>query len=190
MKFALCILCNLLTLAATRAQEIAFALEPVVPTPVDAVRLTITRNFPSPCYATTAGFHRNGNTIEVQLSSTSTGGICPAVITPRSATVSLGRLASGTYLVKLTWQGVPGEGKETASHTFHVLPQLTVYRRHPVGIRFPGTANATYQVKWSSGLEQWFDLGPPVKGTGEDIVIEDGRPPAGRRFYRLEIISP
>jgi len=191
VKLALSLLASLLALLCARAQDVSVATDPAAPSQTDVVRLDFARDFPTPCYQTTANFNRNGNTIEVQITSTPQNLICPQVITAQTAAVEVGLLKPGTYQVLWAWHGVPGRGSIAASFSFQVLPTaplaptLNLRGKNIVELRFQSVAHATYQAQWSPDLRRWFDLGSPVIGTGEDIPVEDSRNLATNRFYRI-----
>ena len=107
MKSIFAVLLFILTPTSVPALGITLALDPVSPTPVVTVQLTLSRDFPNPCYETTANVNKTGNTIEVQITSTPQDLICPQVIAPQAATVDVGLLQSGTYQVNVTWHGGP-----------------------------------------------------------------------------------
>jgi hypothetical protein len=57
-------------------------------------------------------------------------------------------------------------------------------------LRWFAAYGVSYKVRWSSDLSTWTDLSGPQTGTGAETEVTDPAPPAGGRFYRVEVIQP
>jgi hypothetical protein len=55
-------------------------------------------------------------------------------------------------------------------------------------LRWFAAYGVSYKVRWSADLKTWNDLTPPYTGTGAETEATDPAPPAGERFYRVEVI--
>ncbi len=114
----------------------------------------------------------------------------PPTVTGNNATLVLGRLDPGDYLLHLDtaplFPGGPGSSPLGRVPFTVPAPQPTLSLRaaNPGQIVFQvnGTAKATYQVQSSSALTNWAtfrtSIGAPFSVTNQ---------PAGSRFYRVQI---
>jgi hypothetical protein len=57
-------------------------------------------------------------------------------------------------------------------------------------LRWFAAYGVNYKVRWSSDLKTWNDLATPYTGTGAEMEVTDPAPPAGGRFYRVEVLQP
>jgi hypothetical protein len=57
-------------------------------------------------------------------------------------------------------------------------------------LRWFAAHGVSYKVRWSSDLTTWNDLSTPYVGTGAETEVTDPAPPAGGRFYRVEVVQP
>ncbi len=192
MKSILSLLLSLTAIASSFAQQMAFSLDPLTPTLNDDVRLSISQEFESTCYTTSASFERVGSTINVEIQSRASGEICLPAFFPQSATVNLGKLKTGTYQVNVTWIGAPSWGSRAGEHSFDVFgsaPTLELFMFEPIGLRFESTVDVNYQVQWSTDLESWFDLGGVIAGTGDEVIVYDIMEPGPTSFYQVKLVA-
>ena len=183
---------SLLSLATSKAGQMNFSLEPQTPTSNDEVQFTISQEFDSTCYKSTASFERIGKTINVEILSEGLAEICLPVLFPQSVTVNLGDLKAGTYRVNVNWRGAPSWGSRSGKHSFEVtasVPNLRLFMLEPIGLRFESEVDAKYQVEWSAELDSWFDLGGVIAGDGGEMVVHDIMQQGPRRFYRVKLAA-
>jgi hypothetical protein len=57
-------------------------------------------------------------------------------------------------------------------------------------LRWFAAYGVSYKVRWSADLTIWTDLTTAYTGTGAETEVTDPAPPAGRRFYRVEVAQP
>jgi hypothetical protein len=57
-------------------------------------------------------------------------------------------------------------------------------------LRWFAAHGVSYKVRWSSDLTTWNDLSTAQIGTGAETEVTDPAPPAGSRFYRVEVLTP
>lgn len=186
-----CFIINLtivVTISLGVAQEVHFSPEPATPSPADQVVLTITKDFPTPCFRTTATLIRNGMVVSIQMNSEKTSEFCPQVITPQSVQLELGALEPGTYSVNLTWSGIPGEKTVKDTAAFHVLPPLQIRGRRPTVVEFPCPPGAVYQIQLSTDGRNWLPFGNQVVGEGRMVSLTDEDVSADRKFYRIQLL--
>jgi hypothetical protein len=55
-------------------------------------------------------------------------------------------------------------------------------------LRWFAAYGVSYKVRWSADLTNWTNLTTPYTGTGAETEVTDPAPPAGARFYRVEVI--
>ena len=192
MKLILLMVWSLLALATSKAGQMNFSLEPQTPTSNDEVQFTISQEFDSTCYKSTASFERIGKTINVEILSEGLAEICLPVLFPQSVTVNLGDLKAGTYRVNVNWSGAPSWGSRSGKHSFEVtasVPNLRLFMLEPIGLRFETEVDAKYQVEWSAELDSWFDLGGVIAGDGGEMVVHDIMQQGPRRFYRVKLAA-
>jgi hypothetical protein len=56
-------------------------------------------------------------------------------------------------------------------------------------LRWFAAYGVSYKVRWSADLTNWNDLTTPYTGTGAETEVTDPAPPAGGRFYRVEVLG-
>jgi hypothetical protein len=56
-------------------------------------------------------------------------------------------------------------------------------------LRWFAAYGVSYKVRWSSDLKTWNDLTTPDIGIGAETEVADPAPPAGSRFYRVEVVQ-
>jgi hypothetical protein len=56
-------------------------------------------------------------------------------------------------------------------------------------LRWFAAYGVSYKVRWSADLTNWTDLTTPYTGTGAETEVTDPAPPAGGRFYRVEVLG-
>jgi hypothetical protein len=192
MKPTFSLLFSIMAIATSFAQQMAFSLAPQTPASNDDLRLTISQEFESTCYTSSASFERVENTINVEIESRASGEICLPAFFPQSATVNLGKLKTGTYQVNVTWIGAPSWGSKAGVYSFDVTasaPTLELFMFEPIGLRFESAVDVTYQLQWSTDLESWFDLGGVIAGTGGEIIANDIMEPGPTRFYQVKLVT-
>jgi hypothetical protein len=57
-------------------------------------------------------------------------------------------------------------------------------------LRWFAAYGVNYRVRWSGNLTDWHNLTSSYTGTGAETEVTDPAPPAGGRFYRVEVLSP
>jgi len=69
--------------------------------------------------------------------------------------------------------------------SFRLLPQVAIYVSS-IAVVWPTETNRAYQLQYSLSLASgWSDLGPPIQGTGTNVVFTDSVLGQPRRFYRV-----
>jgi hypothetical protein len=56
-------------------------------------------------------------------------------------------------------------------------------------LRWFAAYGVNYKVRWSADLTNWTDLTTTYTGTGAETEVTDPAPPAGGRFYRVEVLG-
>jgi hypothetical protein len=56
-------------------------------------------------------------------------------------------------------------------------------------LRWFAAYGVSYKVRWSADLTNWTDLTTAYTGTGAETEVTDPTPPAGGRFYRVEVMG-
>jgi hypothetical protein len=68
---------------------------------------------------------------------------------------------------------------------FILLPRVSVYVSC-ISVVWPTETNRMYQLQYALSLPaSWADLGPPIQGTGTNVVFDDPVLAQPRRFYRV-----
>ena len=69
--------------------------------------------------------------------------------------------------------------------SFILLPRVSVYVSC-ISVVWATETNRTYQLQYALSLPaDWADLGPPIQGTGTNVVFNDPVLAEPRRFYRV-----
>lgn len=84
----------------------------------------------------------------------------------------------------------PAPGADQYSVTLHgvsftLLPRVSAYVSC-INVVWPTETNRMYQLQYAVSLPAgWADLGPPIQGTGTNVVFTDSVLGEPRRFYRV-----